>query len=192
MSAHSDFLHLFQPSATDLRAFIGALIRDPHTREDVFQEVCRTLWEKFDSYDLDRPFGAWARGIATRKILESRRKSARFPLLFPPETVASVAEAFDQSCEETDFHEAALRRCLEELPPKSRGILTARYDEGRRCGVIARDSGMTLKAIHQTLCRLRRALRACIAGRVAREDFEPAPIPAGTTTTFPIHPEPTP
>ena len=75
VSASLDFLHFFRRAETDLRAFIGSVIRDPHAREDIFQEVSRTLWERFDDYDLERPFGAWARGIASRKMLEARRRA---------------------------------------------------------------------------------------------------------------------
>jgi RNA polymerase sigma-70 factor, ECF subfamily len=175
MSTHSDFLDLFRQCETDLRAFIGAVVRDAHGREDVFQEVSRTLWEKFEDYDLDRPFGAWARGIAARKILEARRLRARFPLVFPPESVAAILDAFDQSDDLTQLHAAALRLCLDELPPRSREILTFRYDRGFPCARIARETGCSLKAIHQVLCRLRKALSACIERRIARDELELVP-----------------
>ena len=60
--ASSDFLHFFSKAETDLRAFIGSVIRDPHAREDIFQEVSRTLWEKFDDYDLSRSFRGMGEG----------------------------------------------------------------------------------------------------------------------------------
>ncbi len=173
-----DFLHFFRRAETDLRAFIGSVIRDPHAREDIFQEVSRTLWQKFDDYDLDRSFGAWARGIAARKILEARRRSARFPLLFPPETVELIAQAFDETDEPAANREAALKLCVDALPPRSRKILTSRYDDRQPCESIARDLGVNLKAIHQTLSRLRRALHECITRRLEREDF--SPVDAGS------------
>ena len=86
MSQHDEFLPLFLAHQGDLRAFIGALIRDAQTREDIFQNVSLTLWESFDRYDRDRSFGAWARGIAARKVLHAGRW-VRFPLFafFGPE-----------------------------------------------------------------------------------------------------------
>ena len=173
MSTSPDFLHFFRKAETDLRAFIGSVIRDPPAREDIFQEVSRTLWQRFDDYDLERSFGAWARGIASLKILEARRRSARFPLLFPPETVEMIAQAFEETEEPASAREAALKLCVDALPPRSRMILTARYDERQPCEQIARASGMNLKAIHQTLSRLRRALHRCITHRLEREDFSP-------------------
>ena len=173
VSVSFDFLHFFRRAETDLRAFIGSVIRDPHAREDIFQEVSRTLWERFDDYDLERPFGAWARGIASRKILEARRRSARFPLLFPPETVEAIVQAFDETDEPAAAREAALKLCVDALPPRSRQILTSRYNERHPCERIAKATGMNLKAVHQTLSRLRRALHRCITRRLEQEDFSP-------------------
>ena len=139
------------------------------------QEVSRTLWEKFDDYDLERPFGAWARGIAMRKILEARRRSARFPLLFPPETVEAIVKAFDENDEPAAAREAALKLCVDALPLRSRQILTFRYEEHQSCERIAMGIGMNLKAVHKTLSRLRRALHRCITSRLAREEFSLVP-----------------
>lgn len=83
---HPEFLHFFNQCAADLRAYIGSVVRDVHAREDVFQDVSRTLWQSFDQYDPERSFGAWARGVATRKMLEARRKNVRFPLIYNTST----------------------------------------------------------------------------------------------------------
>lgn len=185
MSTHSDFLHFFRTSEMDLRAYIGSMVRDRHACEDLFQEVSRTLWESFERYDPDRPFGAWARGVATIKMLEAKRKSARFPLLFPPETVEAVLEAFEQEEESPRLLEAALKLCLSELPPRSRQILTWRYELGYDCRRIARAIGANLKSVHQTLCRLRHGLEECIDRRISRDDFEPAALPDSSIPNSP-------
>ena len=172
---HPEFLHFFNQCAADLRAYIGSVVRDVHAREDVFQDVSRTLWQSFDQYDPERSFGAWARGVAIRKMLEARRKNARFPLIFPPETVEAILEAFDADEENQRLQEAALALCLETLPEKSRQILNFRYQSGLKCERIAQQLGMNLKAVHQVLCRLRQGLEQCIQQRLANDDFEPRP-----------------
>ncbi|MEZ5301550.1 MAG: hypothetical protein R3F11_13010 [Verrucomicrobiales bacterium] len=58
----SAFLTRFLPAEADLRAFIGALVREPGAREDIFQEVALTLWEKFAEYEALLVRGAGARG----------------------------------------------------------------------------------------------------------------------------------
>lgn len=47
MTHHDHFLPHFLAVQSDLRAFIGAAVRDAATREDVFQEVAMILWKKF-------------------------------------------------------------------------------------------------------------------------------------------------
>lgn len=175
MSAHSDFLHFFRLAEQDLRAFIGSVLRDPHAREDVFQEVSRTLWQKFGDFDLSRPFGAWARGIAGRKMLESKRKDARFPLCFAPETVEAILEGFEETDDHAAAQQSALRLCLAALPERQRGILESRYEKQWPCDRIAAELGMNLKAVHQTLSRLRRTLHRCITRRIETDDFRPVP-----------------
>jgi RNA polymerase sigma-70 factor (ECF subfamily) len=119
------FLPLFLACQNDLRAFIGAMVRDTALREDLFQEVSMILWRKFDTYDPARAFGAWARGIATRKILESHRVSARLPQAIPPEVLEAVAEGFNRVEQEEEAQtwqerERALNACLDLLPASSK------------------------------------------------------------------------
>lgn len=157
-----DFLPLFLTHQADLRAFIGAVVRDPQTREDIFQNVSLTLWEAFDRYDPDRSFGAWARGIAAKKVLHEHRRHARFPLLLPPEAIQAVADAFDRLEAKTGPRQAALADCLTRLPAKTREILVLRYDSELSGETIALRTGNSLAAVHQTLSRARAALSDCI------------------------------
>lgn len=64
MADRDAFLMLLLRNEAELRAFTGSLVRDRETREDIFQEVALALWQQADRYDPQRPFGAWARGIA--------------------------------------------------------------------------------------------------------------------------------
>ncbi|RYD32333.1 MAG: hypothetical protein EOP86_15935, partial [Verrucomicrobiaceae bacterium] len=121
---------------------------------------------------------AWARGIAGRKMLEARRRNARFPLLFPPETVEVILGAFDETDDFAGSQESALRLCLESLPERPRSILASRYERQWPCERIGRELGLNLKAVHQILSRLRRSLRRCITARIENDDFRPVPPPA--------------
>ncbi len=163
----AEFLPLFLAHEADLRAFIGAVVRDPQAREDIFQEVAAQLWKSFPLYDRSRRFGAWARGIASNKVLEEHRRSRRFPLCFAPEVVEAIREAYDATEQKPGHREDALRHCLSRLPEKSRTLLTLRYGDGLRCAAIARQLQLSLDATYQTLSRLRTALESCIRQRLA-------------------------
>jgi RNA polymerase sigma-70 factor (ECF subfamily) len=168
MDREAEFLKRFLTCQDDLRAVIGSMLRDRHLREDVFQDVAVVLWRKFDEYDPSRPFGAWARGIAVRKVLQTYDKSRRLPIAFAPETIDVLLRAFDEA-EEPDraAEEQALRRCVEKLPEKSRRLLELRYEKALKLHEIAERIASTLDAVHKALSRMREALRRCVAREMA-------------------------
>jgi DNA-directed RNA polymerase specialized sigma24 family protein len=94
MGSPGEFLTLFLEHQVEVRAFLGALVRDPHARDDdLFQEVALALWDEFDRYDRGRPFGAWARGVAAKKVLRRWEREARRPVPFAPEAIQALADA---------------------------------------------------------------------------------------------------
>ncbi|MCB1098654.1 MAG: sigma-70 family RNA polymerase sigma factor [Verrucomicrobiales bacterium] len=160
------FLTDFLSCQTDLRGYIGALVWDEGLREDIFQEVSLALWESYDRFDASRSFGAWARGVATKKILGHRRNSGRIPLIMDPEAIEAVMNAFDRTERGSTDREDALKHCLKRLPDRLRSLLTLRYGEGLRCEEIARRSRMTLDATYQALSRCRAQLEKCVTQRL--------------------------
>ena len=169
MNPESDtFLPLFLAAQNDLRAFIGAMVRDRGLRDDVFQDVAMTLWRTFDRFDQRRSFGAWARGVAARKIMEDRRLRARLPDYCTLDTLEALSASFAAHEDEVSWHEReqALSFCLELLPEKSAGVMSARYGRGETAESIARSMGLSLDAVYQTLSRLRRHLRECVQRRL--------------------------
>jgi len=165
---NQDFLRHFLDHQSDLKAYIGSIIRDRGLRDDVFQETALSLWESFDRYDPSRSFGAWARGVATKKILQQHRKTGRAPLATDPRVLEAVLEAFDQTEHETSDRLAALHACLEKLPGKSRNILSLRYDESVSGEEIAARLSTTRDAVYQSLARIRTRLESCIRKQLSQ------------------------
>jgi len=167
----ADFLKHFLKNEADLRAFIGSLLRDANVTEDVLQDVALTAWERFDDFDSTRSFGAWARGIAVKKILRRREQNARFPVPFSPETIAAVSDAFDRTERSPSSGTIAdhLQPCLDQLPEKSRRLLALRYGESLDVCQVARQVEGTPEAVYKALLRIRRLVRQCVESRRAAE-----------------------
>ena len=127
------------------------------------------LWQKFDQYDRARPFGAWARGIAAKRIMQSFEKLKKVPLPLSPQAIQAVLEACDAEVTEVRAEQEALRRCLEGLPEKSRELVRLRYEQDLKLKDIAGRVQGTLDAVHKTLSRLRVALRKCVEQQMAAE-----------------------
>src|SRR5258708_34106656 len=87
MDTHVEFMTLFLRHQAEVKAFIGSLVRDRHGRDDLLQEVALILWEKFPLYDPARSFGAWARGIAAKQVMQRWEKTRRLPMPFAPQTI---------------------------------------------------------------------------------------------------------
>lgn len=166
MDRQAEFLSCFLACELDMRAFIGSLCRDAQAREDVFQEMALVLWKEFDRFDRSRSFGAWARGIVARKLLQRWRADRRKPLPFSPEALEAVVAAFDRTEEAAADRLEALERCLDQLPERSRKVLALRYESGRPVESIAAEFETTLAAMYQTLSRLRHQLLNCIKRRM--------------------------
>ena len=164
MTAHQSFHKHLRQHQADLRAFIGSLVTDVARREDVFQETALTLWQKYPDYDHSRSFGAWARGVAAKKILHAKRQDQRFPTPFDPETIEHIAQGFEDIDTEAaaSVHERGLQHCLKKLPDEAHALLVARYEQGLSGEVLARKQGCSLQALYKQLSRIRQQLGTCI------------------------------
>ena len=59
------------------------------------QQTALRLWEKFEQYDCDRPFVAWAIGFAYHEVLSWRQRQARNRLVFSEAILAQLHETID-------------------------------------------------------------------------------------------------
>ena len=101
---------------TDLRAFVRSVLRDSAAVDDVFQETALVLWERFAEYDPARPFGAWARGVAAKKLLQRREQNRVFRACSRPKRSTRVSEAFDRLESPVELRrQEALEECLARL-----------------------------------------------------------------------------
>lgn len=166
MDGHEEFLKLFLEHQADLRAFVGSMLRSQAARDDVVQETALILWREFARYDRSRSFGAWARGIAANKVLQRLSQDGRHGPTLSPEAVPAIVAAYDRTEEADEPRRAALEKCLQELPDKSRSLLNLRYEQGLSLAQAAERVASTLDAVHKALSRIRTKLQACIERRL--------------------------
>jgi RNA polymerase sigma-70 factor (ECF subfamily) len=167
VDGQEEFLGLFLKHQDDLRAFLGSVVRDWHARDDLFQEITLILWRQFDRYDRARPFGAWARGVAAKKVMQDWEQSRRRPTLLPPEAVQAMLDAYDRTEPSAGPALEALEQCLERLRAEPHRLFVLRYREGLRLADIAAQFRSTSEAIHKALSRLRTRLQRCVEQRLA-------------------------
>jgi RNA polymerase sigma-70 factor, ECF subfamily len=171
MANREQFLEAFLKYEPNLRALLGTLVRDRQDCEDVFQETALTLWQKYDQYDPQRPFGAWAKGIAAKKVLQSRTRSGRTPTPFSPAAIMVIVDALERSeSRRPQWPTAldALEKCTDTLPQQSREMLVMRYRDGWSIVEIAQRLGSTPAALAMSFSRLRSRLYDCVQRQLGR------------------------
>ncbi|MAG93609.1 MAG: RNA polymerase subunit sigma [Planctomycetaceae bacterium] len=161
-----DFTTLVINEHAALRAFIRALGVDRDWVDDLAQETFLVAYRELDSFDQQRDFGKWLRGIARNLVRnEVRKVGRRRRILHENLTDILLTRDEDQSHALDRSNVAALRECVEQLPGKSRDLVSGRYRDGWSADDLADQLDMTAAAVRQALVRIRRKLRTCIEQR---------------------------
>jgi RNA polymerase sigma-70 factor (ECF subfamily) len=153
-----------------LTGMITALVGDVNVAEDLFQETAVILTRKREEADEDTPFVAWARKIALNVVRDYRKKNARRNKklrCFDDETLEAVAAVFEETEEPLwDVRREALRKCAQSLPERERAVIRRRYEGEEPIETLAGSLGMSRGAVDTLLYRIRKALHACVEGRI--------------------------
>jgi RNA polymerase sigma-70 factor (ECF subfamily) len=153
-----------------LSSYVLSLVRDPHTAEDVLQDVAVNLIQKFDSFD-GGDFDSWARQVARWHVLNVWRSRSRYRRVLKDTALSALDAAYQRSKGLHSGWEAqkdAVSQCLEKLRSPVREILELRYAQGRSLAEIGERQKKGVKAIHMSLSRAMDWLAECARGRLVR------------------------
>ncbi len=163
-----EFAELLGKHQTQLFGFIYSLVRDLDDAEDLFQQSCLVLWDKFSQYDPSRSFVGWACGVARFEVLNFLRFRSRHRLYFLDELNLALIEAH-QEFEDGRLEDRrdALSACMKKLRERDQRLLDTCY--GKSVGVheAARVQNRSTQSIHNSLRRIRRSLFECVQRSLA-------------------------
>src|SRR5215213_6099838 len=152
-------------------SYIYVLVPNRADAEDLLQETSLVICEKFHEFREGTDFVAWACQIAYWRVRYSRQKYARSKVVFDQDIVDVVASTASSMAEELDERHEALARCLQQLHPRDRELLIARYEPGGGVEEAARRSGRTVPTAYKALARLRKLLLDCVSTVMASESL---------------------
>ncbi len=161
-----EFTRLWTKAQPAVSAFVSSMVTEFNQAEDVLQQVSVALLDNFEEYDPERPFVAWAIGVAKLEILTHRRKYAKDRHVFDSDALELVADAFGEVQQELSGINEALSKCLKSVRGKARQAFDLRYTEDLKPEEIAEQMEMTTNAVSVLLHRSRNFLRRCIKQRV--------------------------
>jgi RNA polymerase sigma-70 factor, ECF subfamily len=168
-SSQDAFADCFLRFQARVYAYIVTLLSKRSDAEEVFQQTSLTLWRRWDQYDPDRDFVAWACGIAHNEVRNFLRHSDRRRVSLTDGMLDLIANTRLVMEENGEERLQALRSCLESLPRGQSRLIEARYEGGEAASIVAKRLGLTKTNLYVRLHRIRRALVECIERRLATE-----------------------
>ena len=173
MNNHEQFTRRWTEAQPIVAGYINAVVPDFQEAEDLLQDVAVILLRKFTEYDAQRPFVAWAIGIAKREVLVARRRHARGFLSYQADLLERISEAYEELAPEFEDRSRALRECLRTVRGRAGELLRLRYEESLKPDSIAARVGMAVVAVRVMLSRTRAALRGCIERKLKVPNARP-------------------
>jgi len=166
-----EFVRLLSGVQRKLFLFVFALVPNVVEAEEIVQNTSVVLWQKFSQFRKGESFLRWACGVARNEVLKHRARTSRQEPTFSNDFIEALADATVPLMEVVDERRQALQRCLEELRPHHRHLLTERYQEGIPAHELAEKHGKTVDAVRRMLHRIRLALYDCVQRKLASAEW---------------------
>jgi RNA polymerase sigma-70 factor, ECF subfamily len=165
-TAHERFMRLFLEHEPQILRAVMVLVPQRSDARDIVQDAAVALWQHFDQYDPARPFLNWALGYARMHVRRFFRSVERRSKLSEKAAEALLTAAEDREGRR-EKHSAALRACLDDLPPPARGLIEDYYFHEKSVTALGSLYGKSVEAVYKSIQRLRRTLLDCITRRLA-------------------------
>jgi RNA polymerase sigma-70 factor, ECF subfamily len=160
-----------------IRAHVAMLGAPSGEEDELAQRAFVQAFEKLDTFDSERPFLPWLRGIARHEVLRyySRRGVEGRHQDEIVRTYLAEAKAGEPDEESLDlrFEREHLTACLEHLTPKAMALIKDRYFTDLDAIAIAKRDGCATEAVRTALSRARALLRRCIESRLGLAEAGP-------------------
>ncbi|MFC1763802.1 sigma-70 family RNA polymerase sigma factor [Planctomycetota bacterium] len=152
-----------------IAAFIASLVPDFHDADDILQNVAVVTVRKYEQFDPQRSFVAWAIGIAKNEILKYQSKQGKRGLL-DIDAIDSITQVYTE--ESSTIYDTridlknAISTCMSRLKGKWKQIMEMHYLREQSAARIAQQLGITRNSVFVSLHRIRIALRDCVNRRL--------------------------
>jgi len=161
------FMRLFLEHQRRIYGLILALVPNGPDADDILQETCGVLWQKFDEFDPGTNFAAWSLRIARYQVMAYYTTRRRQKARLSDETLDAVVERMSIPAPREDARSAALDGCLGDLPEPDRLLIDLRYRGGASVEEVAARTGKTVVAAYKALHRAHDRLLQCMRGKLA-------------------------
>jgi RNA polymerase sigma-70 factor, ECF subfamily len=165
---YEEFARLVRLHTNQVLAYIDSLLLHRTDAEDVFQETCLVLWQKFDEFEPGSNFLAWALRVADFKAMNFRDIQSRRAVFTDDLRTALMTEIASRGSGNDDTALEMLSDCTDKLSQEDQRLLKLCYAEGIPIRQLANAMGRPPKGIQKSLYRIRTRLLECIRREAER------------------------
>ncbi len=167
----TEFAELVRAHQADVWRYLRYLGCNESEADDLTQESFLAVYRKPPDLADESKWLAYLRTVARNQFLMARRGSKR-QLSQLQLDIADEEWAAAMECGGWESYRSALAACLETaLDDDKRRVLNLRYHDRLGWNAIGEQVGLAAEGVKSLLRRARQALRMCIEGKLAREDW---------------------
>jgi RNA polymerase sigma-70 factor (ECF subfamily) len=149
--------------------YIAALAPNWADAEEIFQDTCLKILEKWQDYDPCRPMVPWACGIAQNMLRKFFERSRRRGVPLSETVLTAISETQHRLSSEIDRRLQELPDCLQKLTAEQRLLLDRCYGRQDSIQAVAEESHLDPSTVYKQLKKIRRTLFDCIESAVKTE-----------------------
>lgn len=131
--------------------------------DDIMQEVCIVLWQRFEEFEPGTNFRKWATAFAFNIAKANARQiRRRRGVGLSDEALAKLSRLQAANSELFDLRRENLQKCLKKLSPRDYRFLLECYGRETTLAELASRKAVPVRTIYSRLMRLRKRLIDCV------------------------------
>ncbi|MFK7790210.1 MAG: sigma-70 family RNA polymerase sigma factor [Phycisphaeraceae bacterium] len=165
----ADYARRLLASQPRLRAYVRSMVFNAGDVDDLLQDVATIGWEKFATYDPQRPFDAWLLGVARNRVLQYFQTQKKRHNSLSAETLHQLEGIAYADSEKTNELQDALEICLGKLARNDLNLVSLRYETTATNRSVAKHLEMSESKVSRALNRIYAQLLLCIKSQTRGE-----------------------
>lgn len=162
LAQQTEIVRLLAVNYRRIFASAMAIVGRPEDADDIAQEACVVIWEKYEEFEPGTNFRKWACQIAFNIAKSHMRKLRRHGAGLGDEALARIVQMRSAGSELFELRREMLLECLKKLPTEDQQFLANCYRSSRSILELAEKQGRTPASIYSKLQRLRKRLTDCV------------------------------
>ena len=165
------FLSFLLPNQKRILGFILTYVPNYQDADDILQNTVSVLWRKFEKFDPETDFVAYANTIAKYEIMNYFRKSENSSKLRFDESLFKIIESESESTSRLfNQRRDALRECFKQCNSEDKQLIKMRYEQDLSFSKIGQRFCISPTAVFKKVANIHSRLIRCIRLRLAFEE----------------------